>query len=226
MKNPTVASWFLQKRVYLFFEHFFLKDFSMIDYWYQFEWQNRENVHVHGFLWLQDGYDVGHIATNNDEKRRIIEYFDRLICTESLDASCQSNLMNTLVHVICRLKRTQMLTITIMLHQWIGSRGTQNVKDAFAYTKPQNEWHVVLDSHLKISRLLKKNIRIVICIGSLGVEMIHWCVLTTEKFLRCEEQTLIVSCLICAVYDKLYYLICSKSIINLKNLHNYFTRDC
>jgi len=78
----------------------------MIDYWYQFEWQNRENVHVHGFLWLQDGYDVGHIATNNDEKRRIIEYFDRLICTESLDASCQSNLMNTLVHVICRLKRT------------------------------------------------------------------------------------------------------------------------
>ena len=86
MKNPIVALRFLQKRVEFFFERFFLKDFSMIDYWHPFEWQNKESEYVHGFFWLQDGLDVSYIATNNDEKRRIIKYFDRLICSENPDA--------------------------------------------------------------------------------------------------------------------------------------------
>jgi len=64
-----------------------LKDLSVNDYWYRFEWQNRESGHVHGFFWLHDGPDVSHITTNNDEKRKIIEYFDRLVCTENPNAT-------------------------------------------------------------------------------------------------------------------------------------------
>lgn len=86
-ENPIIASWFLQKRVDIFFEHFLLKEFSVVDYWYRFEWQHRGSGHVHGFLWLQDAPDVSQLAKNNDEKRRIIEYFDRLVCTEKPDAT-------------------------------------------------------------------------------------------------------------------------------------------
>ncbi|KAF5196427.1 hypothetical protein FRX31_013987 [Thalictrum thalictroides] len=52
--NPAIAAWFLQMRVKNYFKYYLNDEFSVVDYWYRFEWQNRGSGHVHGFLWLKD----------------------------------------------------------------------------------------------------------------------------------------------------------------------------
>jgi hypothetical protein len=53
-KNFHIATKYLDRRFQLFFKHFLKKKFVVINYWYRFEWQTRENDHVHDFLWFQN----------------------------------------------------------------------------------------------------------------------------------------------------------------------------
>ncbi|KAL5698787.1 DNA helicase [Ranunculus cassubicifolius] len=85
--NPLITAWFLQPRVELFIKSFLKKEFSVVDYWYRYEWQNRGSGHVHGFLWIKDSPDVSQVATNEQQRLRICEYFDRLVCTMNPDAT-------------------------------------------------------------------------------------------------------------------------------------------
>ncbi|KAL2497795.1 Uncharacterized protein Adt_23345 [Abeliophyllum distichum] len=41
--------------------------------------------HVHGFLWFKDAPDVNRLTRTEEDKNRIIEYFDRLVSTENPD---------------------------------------------------------------------------------------------------------------------------------------------
>lgn len=85
--NPLVVSWFLQKRVDLFLKLFLKKEFKVVDHWYRFEWQSRGSGHVHGFLWLEDRPDPSRIATDEEVRRMICDYFDSIICTWNPDPS-------------------------------------------------------------------------------------------------------------------------------------------
>ncbi|KAF5176526.1 Atp-dependent dna helicase rrm3, partial [Thalictrum thalictroides] len=83
--NPAIAAWFLQMRVKNFFKYYLNYEFSVVDYWYRFEWQNRGSGHVHWFLWLKDSPNVSQIATNDELRKKVIDYFDKLVCIENPD---------------------------------------------------------------------------------------------------------------------------------------------
>ncbi|KAI3935332.1 hypothetical protein MKW98_027152 [Papaver atlanticum] len=93
-ENPLVVSWFFQKRVLIFFKEYLKKQFSVIDHWYRFEWQNRGSGHVHGFLWLKDGPEVSHIGTDDQLRRLICEYFDNMVCTMNPDVTFSTDIQN------------------------------------------------------------------------------------------------------------------------------------
>ncbi|KAI3924837.1 hypothetical protein MKW98_031088 [Papaver atlanticum] len=86
-QNPLVVSWFLQKRVDLFLKLFLKKEFKVVDHWYRFEWQSRGSGHMHGFLWLEDRPDPSRIATDEEVRCMICDYFDSIICTWNPDPS-------------------------------------------------------------------------------------------------------------------------------------------
>ncbi|MCL7028421.1 hypothetical protein MKW94_024005 [Papaver nudicaule] len=82
-ENPLIVSWFFQKRVSVFFKEYLKKQFLVVDYWYRYEWKNRGSGHVHGFLWLKDSPDVSRIASDEQVRRSIIDYFDNMVCTKN-----------------------------------------------------------------------------------------------------------------------------------------------
>ncbi|KAL2474410.1 Uncharacterized protein Adt_35146 [Abeliophyllum distichum] len=47
--------------------------------------QHRSSGHVYGFLWFKDAPDVNRLTRTEEDKNRIIEYFDRLVSTENPD---------------------------------------------------------------------------------------------------------------------------------------------
>ncbi len=50
-KNSHVVIEYLNRRFRLFFEKILKKKFEIKDFWYQFEWQTRENDHIHDLVW-------------------------------------------------------------------------------------------------------------------------------------------------------------------------------
>jgi hypothetical protein len=53
-KNSHVVIEYLNRRFRLFFEKILKKKFEIKDFWYRFEWQTRENDHIHDFVWLKN----------------------------------------------------------------------------------------------------------------------------------------------------------------------------
>jgi hypothetical protein len=47
IKNPHIAVWFFNKRFNIFLKEVLIPQWDLEDYWYQYKWQHRENVHVH-----------------------------------------------------------------------------------------------------------------------------------------------------------------------------------
>ncbi|XP_026448675.1 uncharacterized protein LOC113348970 [Papaver somniferum] len=60
----------------------------------RFEWQNRGSGHAHDFLWLEDGPDVSHIATDYQLRPSICEYFDSMVCTMNPDPTFSVDMQN------------------------------------------------------------------------------------------------------------------------------------
>lgn len=91
-ENPLVASWFLQKRVDVFFSEFLKDEFSVVDYWWRYEWQNRGSGHVHGFLWLKDRPVSSDDFTDEAVRKVMCDYFDKLVCTTNPDPAFKINI--------------------------------------------------------------------------------------------------------------------------------------
>lgn len=93
-ENPMIASLFSQKRVHIFFKEYLKKEFDVVDHWYRFEWQNRGSGHVHGFLWMRYVPNVSNIATDEQVRRLICQYFDNIICTVNLGPTFFTDIQN------------------------------------------------------------------------------------------------------------------------------------
>ncbi|PKK71910.1 hypothetical protein RhiirC2_777840 [Rhizophagus irregularis] len=46
--NLHIATWFFKQRFETFFNNMLINRWELEDYWYQYEWQHRRSVHVHG----------------------------------------------------------------------------------------------------------------------------------------------------------------------------------
>ena len=69
-KYPHIVASFLQARVQTFLATLKkVPGFDYADFWYRYEWQHRGSGHVHGFLWLADGPDMGSMDLENPEHR-------------------------------------------------------------------------------------------------------------------------------------------------------------
>jgi hypothetical protein len=53
-KNFHIATKYLDRHFQLFFKHVLKKKFVVVNYWYRFKWQTRENDHLHDFFWFQN----------------------------------------------------------------------------------------------------------------------------------------------------------------------------
>jgi hypothetical protein len=53
-KNSHIATKYFDRHFQLFFKHVLKKKFVVVNYWYRFKWQIRENDHVHDFFWFQN----------------------------------------------------------------------------------------------------------------------------------------------------------------------------
>jgi hypothetical protein len=53
-KDFYISTKYLDRRFQLLFKHVLKKKFVVINYWYRFKWQIRENDYVHNFLWFQN----------------------------------------------------------------------------------------------------------------------------------------------------------------------------
>jgi hypothetical protein len=61
-KNSHIATKYLDRRFQLFFKHVLKKKFVVVNYWYRFEWQTRENDHVHDFFF---DFRMLHLSSNS-----------------------------------------------------------------------------------------------------------------------------------------------------------------
>ncbi len=55
-KNSHIAVEYLDRRFQLFFKQIIKKKFSVVDYWYRFEWQTRDSDHIYEFIWLENAF--------------------------------------------------------------------------------------------------------------------------------------------------------------------------
>ncbi len=55
-KNSHIAVEYLDRRFQLFFKQIIKKKFFVVDYWYSFEWQTRNNDHIHEFFWFENAF--------------------------------------------------------------------------------------------------------------------------------------------------------------------------
>jgi hypothetical protein len=53
-KNFHITAEYLNRRFQVFFKLVLKQKFSIRDYWHRYEWQTRDNKHVHDFLWLEN----------------------------------------------------------------------------------------------------------------------------------------------------------------------------
>jgi hypothetical protein len=62
-KNLHVAIEYLNRRFRLFFKKILKKKCEIKDFWYRYEWQTRENNHVHDFVWLKNAFSLEQLKT-------------------------------------------------------------------------------------------------------------------------------------------------------------------
>ena len=186
--------------------------------------------HVYGFLWLQDDPDVNHITTNNDEKRRIIEYFDRFVCTENPDATmsikfdeylCARNLSikenvdvddndyASLVNWVMRHSKCE--SYCLRLH-----KTTKQMVYRFRFPFDVRDQSIIEEKPLNSNmyRFIGRQNDLLVCAHNRKV---------LQTWRANIDWSPVLTCTVCG---KLYCQICNKSRTSLKNLHSYFTRDC
>ena len=81
--NPHIAAWFFNKRFEIFFNCVLKKHWNLEEWWYRFEWQHRDSVHVHGIAKIRDGPTIEWEKMKDDENKmnEIAKYVDGLVTT-------------------------------------------------------------------------------------------------------------------------------------------------
>ena len=81
--NPHIATWFFNKRFEHFFKDVLIKRWELENWWYQFEWQHRGSVHVHGISKKKNApvIDQKIMQENVNETRKVIKYIDSIVTT-------------------------------------------------------------------------------------------------------------------------------------------------
>ena len=81
--NLHIATWFFNKRFEHFFKDVLIKRWELENWWYQFEWQHRGSVHVHGISKKKNApvIDWKIMQENVNEMKKIIKYIDSIVTT-------------------------------------------------------------------------------------------------------------------------------------------------
>ena len=83
INNPHVATWFFNKRFDNFFNDVLKPRWDLEDWWYRFEWQHRESVHVHGIEKMKNApmIEWDQMKENENLMNNAIQYIDTLVTT-------------------------------------------------------------------------------------------------------------------------------------------------
>ena len=79
-KNSHIVIEYFYRRFFLFFKKIIRKKFNVNDHWYRFEWQNRDNDHIHDFLWIKNCSII-------DVKQEFVNFWNVKIVVLNLDVT-------------------------------------------------------------------------------------------------------------------------------------------
>ena len=87
VNNPHVAAWFFNRRFEWFLQDVLTEQWGFEDYWYQFEWQHRGSVHVHGIGKIKNAPSINwnEIKSNENDIKNVIKYIDSIVTTINPD---------------------------------------------------------------------------------------------------------------------------------------------
>ncbi|CAB4412398.1 unnamed protein product [Rhizophagus irregularis] len=83
INNPHIAAWFFTKRFESFFNDVLKEKWDFEDWWFQYEWQHRGNVHVHGIGKKRNAPTIEwkDLKNNEEEMKNVIDYIDSIVTT-------------------------------------------------------------------------------------------------------------------------------------------------
>src|SRR5687768_6436051 len=86
IENPHIATWFFNERFEKFLNNVLIPQWDIEDYWYQYEWQHRESVHVHGIAKIRNAPVIEWNQMKEDENgmKNIISYINSIVTTVNL----------------------------------------------------------------------------------------------------------------------------------------------
>ncbi|CAG8509590.1 4776_t:CDS:10, partial [Scutellospora calospora] len=86
INNSHIIAWFFNKHFETFLNNVLKHKWNLEDYWYQFEWQHRSSVHVHGIGKIQNTPEIKWMRIKEDENvmGEAVMYIDFLVTTINL----------------------------------------------------------------------------------------------------------------------------------------------
>ncbi|GBB88230.1 hypothetical protein RclHR1_14780007 [Rhizophagus clarus] len=83
INNPHIAAWFFTKRFESFFNNMLKEKWDLEDWWFQYEWQYRGSVHVHGIRKkrIAPNIEWKELKNNKEEMKNVIDYIDSIVTT-------------------------------------------------------------------------------------------------------------------------------------------------
>jgi hypothetical protein len=147
-KNFHVVIEYLNRRFRLFFEKILRKKFEIKDFWYRYEWQTRENDHVHDFVWLKNVFSLEQLKTYFVFWNTLIivinsEHVFSFATRHSSNVSCfeRNNIKFELAKLLNRVQRHIVCTLVYCLRQ---NKKTKKVVCGFHYSRSKRDVVVVI----------------------------------------------------------------------------------
>ncbi len=81
--NPHITAWFFENRFKSFLKDVLIPKWNLKDWWYRFEWQHHDSIHIHGIRICKDALVIDWKKMKEDNKMmiRVVQYLNSLIMT-------------------------------------------------------------------------------------------------------------------------------------------------
>lgn len=83
INNPHIGAWFFTKQFESFFNDVLKDKWNLEDWWFQYEWQHRGSIHVHGIgkKCIAPTIEWKELKNNEEEMKNVIDYIDSIVMT-------------------------------------------------------------------------------------------------------------------------------------------------